>query len=105
MTTAENAANVPTARDLENEAAEVLIARGRTASRADNTRKTYTTGWNSFAQWAYANGVSTLPADPKDLTPDQTPKHPPANPTHPNPNPQPRNHTKTRTPNPAHKLS
>ena len=36
-------------------------------------------------------------------TPDQTPKHPPANPTHPKP--QPPNHTKTRTPNPAHKYS
>lgn len=67
MTAAENAANVPTARDIENEAAEVLIARGRTASRADNTRKTYATGWNNLAQWASANGVSALPADPMDL--------------------------------------
>ncbi len=67
MNAAENAANVPTARYLENEAAEVLIARGRTASRADNTRKTYATGWNNLAQWASANGVSALPADPMDL--------------------------------------
>ncbi|MCQ3808249.1 MAG: tyrosine-type recombinase/integrase [Acidimicrobiaceae bacterium] len=67
MTTAENAANVPTARDIENEAAEILIARGRTASRADNTRKTYATGWSSLAHWASANGVSALPADPMDL--------------------------------------
>ena len=67
MTAAENAANVPTARDLGNDASEVLIARGRTASRADNTRKTYATGWNNLAQWASANGVSALPADPMDL--------------------------------------
>ncbi len=67
MTTAENAASVPAARDLENKAAEVLIARGRTASRADNTRKTYGTGWNSWAQWASDNNVSALPVDPMDL--------------------------------------
>ena len=67
MTTAENAANTHTARDLENEAMEVLIARGRAASHADNTRKTYDTGWNNWTQWASDNGVSALPADPKDL--------------------------------------
>jgi len=67
MTTAENAANVTIARDLEDEAAEVLIARGRTASRADNTRKTYGTGWNNWTQWTSDNGLSAWPADPKDL--------------------------------------
>ena len=67
MTTAENAANTHTARDLENEAMELLIARGRAASHADNTRKTYGIGWNNWTQWASDNGVSALPADPKDL--------------------------------------
>ena len=71
MTTAENTADTNTARalknDLDAEAVQILIARGRTASLANNTRKTYDTGWNSWAQWALSNGLSVLPADPEDL--------------------------------------
>ena len=71
MTTPEDAADAHTTLDLktdiDDETAEVLIARGRAASRADNTRKTYGTGWNNWTRWASDNGHSAWPADPEHL--------------------------------------
>ena len=69
MTTTEHAAHTHTAGDLDidDEAVEVLIARGRAASLADNTRKTYGTGWRNWTRWASDSGLSAWPADPKDL--------------------------------------
>ena len=71
MTTPENAANTNAAPDLNNdldaEAVQVLIARGRAAALAGNTRKTYDTGWRNWTQWALSKGLSAWPADPEDL--------------------------------------
>ena len=71
MTKPENAADTKAARDLgndiDNEIAEILIAQGRATALASNTRKTYDTGWNNWAQWALTNGLSVFPADPADL--------------------------------------
>ncbi|WP_419926733.1 tyrosine-type recombinase/integrase [Candidatus Poriferisocius sp.] len=46
---------------------ELLIAHAKEAAIAENTRKTYRTGWNSWAHWASERGHSTLPADPWHL--------------------------------------
>ena len=35
-----------------------------TASRSDNTRRTYRGQWNRFGQWCRAHGLSPLPAEP-----------------------------------------
>ncbi|MCQ3808780.1 MAG: site-specific integrase [Acidimicrobiia bacterium] len=67
MATVENAMNIPTARDLECEATEVLIAHARTAALSVTTRETYDTGWRSWTRWAGDNARSALPADPNDL--------------------------------------
>ncbi len=69
--TAEDTADAHTTggpeHDDEYESPEVLIARARTAALADTTRETYDTGWRSWSRWAEANGLSALPAAPKDL--------------------------------------
>ncbi|MCQ3811680.1 MAG: site-specific integrase [Acidimicrobiia bacterium] len=49
------------------EAVERLIARGKAAALAPNTRKAYRTGWKSWATWAADNGAAALPAAPGDL--------------------------------------
>ena len=67
MATAENAMNIPTARDLEYESTEVLIAHARTAALSVTTRETYDTGWRNWTRWAGDNARSALPADPNDL--------------------------------------
>ena len=71
MTTPENAADAHAARDLESDidadAVEALIALGKEAALANNTRKTYDTGWRSWTQWASGNGLSVRPADPEHL--------------------------------------
>ncbi|WP_419924855.1 tyrosine-type recombinase/integrase [Candidatus Poriferisocius sp.] len=44
-----------------------LIAQAETSALADNTRKTYNTGWNSWTRWAHKRGHQTLPAEPHHL--------------------------------------
>jgi len=41
---------------------DCLIAQGKSAARAENTRNTYSAGWNSWARWATDNGFPDFPA-------------------------------------------
>ncbi|MCY3578725.1 MAG: tyrosine-type recombinase/integrase [bacterium] len=44
-----------------------LVAEGRAAALAPNTRKAYDTGWRNWSLWASERGLPVLPADPGDL--------------------------------------
>lgn len=46
---------------------ERLVARAKAAALSDNTRKTYRTGWRSWATWARARGLKAFPAASEHL--------------------------------------
>lgn len=51
----------------DSQGAAQVIALGKAAARAANTRKTYSTGWNSWARWAAEHGRPELPVTVEGL--------------------------------------
>lgn len=61
--------DVPVSQNASDVSARValLIARGKAAARAANTRTTYKTGWSSWARWAAEHGLPDLPVTVEGL--------------------------------------